>query len=221
MHLKFSSVLIAFLLIGFATPALAQSSYPYAGWQKGPWKVHSKEKGNITVYINDSVPTSVEAIRVDTILPYPADQLFPIIVDPERAKSYSFIEEFVPVENHGNWGYLYQRVSSTGIQDRDFTVRLHMFEPRELNQGAYGWRWVQDNSKGPKPKKGVVRAKVVAGSYILQPIENGTKTLVSYRLWFDPTTWVPNFLVNSALRDGCIETVRRLREDAEKKFGKR
>ncbi len=217
----FPFALVALLTLIVALPAVAQQTYTYHGWQKGPWKVHSKEKGGITVYTSDSVPTSVDAIRVDTVLPYTAEELFPIITDPERARSYSFIKEFVPLEHHKTWGYLYQRVSATGTQDRDFTVKLHLFEPTEKNTGPYGWRWVQDNAKGPKEKKGVVRATVVAGSYVLTPIENGTKTLVSYRLWFDPGTWVPSFLVDSALRDGCIETVRRLGQDASKKLAKR
>lgn len=219
---KITPLLLIFLFfVSWSVPATAQHMYKYTGWQKGPWKVHSKEKGGITVYTNSKVPTGVDAIRVDVILPYSAKEMFPIITDPERARTYSFIEEFEPIANYGTWGYLYQRVSATGIQDRDFTVKLNLFEPKETNKGPYGWKWVQDNSKGPSEKEGVVRATVVAGSYILQPIENGARTLVSYRLWFDPGTWVPDFLVGSALRDGCIETVKRLRSDAEKKFGKR
>lgn len=213
--------LFAMLMLAVSMPAFAQQTYTYHGWQKGPWKVHSKEKSGITVYTSDNVPTSVEAIRVDAILPFTAEELFPIITDPERPRSYSFIKEFTPLEHYKTWGYLYQRVSATGIQDRDFTVKLNLFEPKTPNSGPYGWRWVQDNSKGPKEKKGVVRASVVAGSYVLTPVENGTKTLVSYRLWFDPGTWVPSFLVDSALRDGCIETVRRLGQDAGKKLAKR
>lgn len=191
----------------------------YQGWQKGPWEKYDKDNG-VTVYLNEDVPTGVDAVRVDAILPYPADQLFPIITDPERARTYSFIKEFRPIENHGNWGYLYQRVSATGVKDRDFTVRLDLMSPKIPNTGPYGWTWKQANDKGPPPTD-AVRATVTSGSYILTPVENGTKTLVSYRLWFDPGTWVPDFLVNPAVRASAIETVVRLRQDARKKYGKK
>ena len=191
----------------------------YTGWQKGPWEKYDNDDG-VTMYINESVPTGVDAVRVDTVLPYPADQLFPIITDPERAKSYSFIKEFRPIENHGTWGYLYQRVRATGVDDRDFTVRLDLFQPDTPNAGPYGWRWIQANEHGPK-ETDAVRATVAAGSYVLTPIANGTQTRVSYRIWFDPGTWVPDFLVNPAVRSSAKETVIRLRKDARKKFAKK
>lgn len=191
----------------------------YKGWQKGPWEKYDEDGGIIT-YINDDVPTGVDAVRVDTVLPYPADALFPIITDPERAKTYSFIKEFRPIENHGSWGYLYQRVSATGVDDRDFTVRLDLMKPEVPNTGPYGWTWVQANDKGPPPTD-AVRATVTSGSYILTPIDGGKKTHVSYRLWFDPGTWVPDFLVNPAVRGSAEETVSRLRKDARKIFAKK
>ena len=207
-------------LLGLAGPVSAQK-ISYEGWQKGPWAKYNQEDG-LTVFLNDSVPTGVDAIRVDAILDFPAHDLFPIITSEERARSYSFIREFKVIANYANkWGYLYQRVKSNGIDDRDFTVKLRIVIPKDVNGGPYGWKWKQANEKGPKPKDGVVRASVVSGSYLLTPIDGGKRTLVSYRLWFDPTTWVPDFLVNPALRNGAIETVKRLEIDAKKKLGKK
>ena len=210
-------VLLLLLMFGFVGEATAEA--PYTGWQKGPWEKHDEEDG-IKIYLNDSVPGGVDAIRVDTVMDYPADKLFPIITSEERARSYSFIREFKVIANYNNkWGYLYQRVMSTGIDDRDFTVKLRIVIPKTANGGPYGWKWKQANEKGPKPKDGVVRASVVAGSYFLTPIDGGKRTLVSYRLWFDPTTWVPDMLVNPALRGGAVETVQRLVTDARKRLG--
>ena len=210
---------IFLVLAGLIASGSLVASPLYQGWQKGPWEKHDVDSG-VTMYTNDTVPTGVEAVRVDMVLPYPADQLFPIITDPERAKTYSFIKEFRPLENHGTWGYLYQRVTATGVDDRDFTVRLDLFQPDVPNEGPYGWKWQQANDKGPKPTD-AVRAKVASGSYVLTPIYNGTKTHVSYRIWFDPGTWVPDFLVNPAVRSSAKETVLRLKKDAQKKYGKK
>lgn len=207
--------LVLLLLVSTALIAAPK----YEGWQKGPWEKYDEDNG-ITMYLNEKVPTGVDAVRVDTVLPYPADRIFPIITSEERARSYSFIKEFKVIENNGTWGYLYQRVKATGVDDRDFTVRLEIMEPDVPNTGPYGWRWTQANDKGP-PKTDAVRATVAAGSYILTPIDGGKRTHVSYRLWFDPGTWVPDFLVNPAVRASADETVIRLRKDARKMFAKK
>ena len=187
----------------------------YTGWQKGPWEHYDSEDG-ITVWTNDQVETGVEAVRAEAMIPLPASKLFPIIIDEDRAKGYSFIGDFEILERHDDWGYLYQRVKATGVDDRDFTVRLQMVKPTVENAGPYGWQWTQANDKGPGPKDGIVRATRVQGSYLLTPVGDGTKTLVSYRVWFDPNSWVPNFLINNAVRDSATETVRRLMQDSAK-----
>lgn len=190
-------------------------AFKYSSWQKGPWDKH-KNKKRMTMWLNDDVPTGdVEGIRIDTMIPMPADEIFPILVDPDRAAKYSFIREFKVIKRYDDWGYLYQRVKATGVDDRDFTVYVKMIKPEKPNTGQYGWVWKQANEKGPAPVEGVVRAKDIEGSYILTPIgQNRDKTLVSYRLWFDPNTWVPDFLINMAARKSAWETIRRLREDA-------
>jgi len=195
--------------------AFAQPKANYEGWQKGPWGEHEREDG-LVMYLNDEVPTGIDAVRVDTVIDQPAHKLFPIIIDEERARSYSFIREFKPIAVYGDWGYLYQRVKATGVDDRDFTVKLKLVKPETRNGGPYGWKWKQANDKGPAPRDGVVRATVVSGSYLLTPIEDGKKTLVSYRVWFDPGTWVPDFLVNPAVRNSAKETVQRLVDDIDK-----
>jgi len=207
------------LTVSLSATAYAQEKAKYTGWKKGPWEKHDVDDG-ITMYLNDEVPTGIDAVRVDAVIDLPADKIFPIIIDENRARSYSFIREFRPLAVYGEWGYLYQRVKATGVDDRDFTVKLKMVKPKRRNAGPYGWEWKQANDKGPKPRDGVVRATIVAGSYLLTPIEDGKKTLVSYRLWFDPGTWVPDILVNPAVRSSVKETVRRLVDDTLKQYKK-
>ncbi len=211
--------LVVFTVLALVSLALSGSAFAegpaYKTWQKGPWKQHDRDQG-ITVYINEEAAQGgVEAVRADLIINAPADKIFPILIDPDRAKSYSFIAEFKVVGHYGDWGYLYQRVQTTGVDDRDFTVHLRMIKPSTPNGGPYGWVWKEANEKGPKPVDGVVRAVGVQGSYFLTPLKSG-QTLVSYRVYFDPDSWVPNFLINRAVRNSAFETVKRLRSDARK-----
>jgi hypothetical protein len=210
MTRRFTHILVVFFILGLCTPATA---YNYTGWQKGPWEFHKKKKG-MKMWLNEDVPSGVHGVRVDTIVDISAHDLFPVLMDEQRQAEYSFIREFKIIERHPRWGYLYQRLKATGIQDRDFTVRLVMLYPDVPNTGPYGWIWKQANDKGPAERDGVVRASVVSGSYVLTPLKDG-RTRISYRLWFDPSSWVPDFLINGAVRSGAFETVAQIREEAK------
>ena len=203
-------MVLLFVLAASSTAA----GFKYTGWQQGPWEFHKEKKG-MKMWLNDGVPSGVHGVRVDTIMDMPAHDLFPILMDEQRQAEYSFIREFKILKRGERWGYLYQRVRSTGIQDRDFTVKLLLLYPDIVNGGPYGWVWNQANDKGPPERDGVVRATGVSGSYVLTPLDGGKKTRISYRLWFDPSSWVPDFLINNAVRNAAFETVEQLREEGQ------
>jgi hypothetical protein len=211
-----SSARVAVLVLLLVPIATAEAFQP-KGWQRGPWEKYDSEDG-MTIYINDSMPTGVDAVRVDGTIPLPADRVFEVILDEKRAGSYSFVRDFKVLERKENSGYVYQRVGSPGLRDRDFTARVDIIRPTTLNGGPYGYAWKQANWRGPKPKDGVVRAVGIAGLCIVTPKKDGTSA-VSYRVWFDPSTWVPDFLINPAVRNAAVEQVRRLRRDTIKRFG--
>lgn len=207
---NFVQFLLVLFVLGTSSSAAA---FNYTGWQKGPWEFHKEKKG-MKMWLNEEVPTGVHGVRVDTIVDMPPHDIFPVLMDEKRQSEYSFIREFKILKRYDRWGYLYQRVKSTGIQDRDFTVKLIMLYPDVPNTGPYGWVWTQANDKGPPERDGVVRASVVAGSYVLTPLNGGKRTRISYRLWFDPSSWVPDFLINAAVRNAAFETVDELRVEA-------
>lgn len=172
---RFIQILVILFAFGFASSAAA---FNYTGWQKGPWEFHKKKKG-MKMWINEDVPSGVHGVRVDTVVDLSPHDIFPVLMDEKRQAEYSFIREFKIIEKHPRWGLLYQRLKATGIQDRDFTVRLVMLYPKIVNGGPYGWVWNQANDKGPPERDGVVRANVVSGSYVLTPLKGG-KTRISY-----------------------------------------
>ncbi len=209
---RLTQILLVLFVFVFASAGTAVA-YNYTGWRKGPWVFHKEKKG-MKMWLNEEVPTGVHGVRVDTIVDMPPHDIFPVLMDEKRQAEYSFIREFKILKRGERWGYLYQRVRSTGIQDRDFTVKLLLLYPEVENGGPYGWIWDQENDKGPPERNGIVRASVVSGSYVLTPLDNGTRTRISYRLWFDPASWVPDFLINNAVRNAVFETVDQLREES-------
>jgi hypothetical protein len=210
--LRASCALIASLLFSLSAPASAQDYY--SGWQKGPWKFYEKAD-NIEVYTNSNPPkgTGVDAVRVDVIISGSIEKLFYLIIDHKRSAKFSFVREYKVVKEGDKEAFVYQRVMESGLDDRDFTVHVKLIKP-DGDQGAWGYSWQQANQQGPPPRKGVVRASMVQGSYVLTPLADG-RIKVSYRLIFDPNTWIPDFVLRRAVRKAAVETVRTLIRDAK------
>ena len=145
------------------------------------------------------------AVRVDAILDGPIDELFKLVIDHDRAAKFSFVREYKVLSQSDSDAYVYQRVKDSNLADRDFTIHITLIRPTEANKNSWGFAWTQANSKGPAPRPGVVRATMVQGSYVLTPLKDG-RTQLSYRLIFDPNTWIPDFVLRRAVRGAARQS---------------
>jgi hypothetical protein len=213
-HPRLLPALLLFSALGATTVSAQQL---HSGWQKGPWELFDKEEG-LTIYTNDEPPkgTGVDAVRVDAILNGPIDDLFKLVIDHDRAAKFSFVREYKVLSQSDSDAYVYQRVKDSNLDDRDFTIHITLIRPTEANKNSWGFAWTQANSKGPAPRPGIVRATMVQGSYVLTPLKDG-RTQLSYRLIFDPNTWIPDFVLRRAVRGAAVETMKTLRIDAKKR----
>lgn len=209
------AALVSILLISLT--ALDASAQVYSGWQRGPWEKFDRDEG-IQVFTNEEPPkgTGVDAVRVDIILDGPIEDLFKLCIDHDRASKFSFVREYKVLKQTDKDAYIYQRVKESGLADRDFTIHIKLIRPTPENNNSWGFSWQQANDKGPAPRDGIVRATMVAGSYVLTPLKDG-RTQLSYRLIFDPNTWIPDFVLRRAVRNAAVETVKTLRRDARQR----
>jgi len=213
MKLRMRTTIAFFVTTLLSTSLLA--AYPYSGWQKGPWEKEDTTNG-ITIYSNEEAPGDYDAFRADTVLDAPPSEVFPLVISHERASSWSFMKKYEVLSSKGNRAIVYQMVDRSGLSPRDYTIRSYHFQPSKENRGTYGFVWEQANQAGPDETDEAERVEHVAGSMILEPVENGTKTRISYRFVMDPGTWVPDFIVNSALEDSAVEVLTQLRDDLKK-----
>ncbi len=209
---------IAFLLAAavFLAPLALNADYKYSGWENGPWELHDMQYG-IKVYINEKAPADVAAFRADAVIDLPADKIFPILIDHERARKNPVMDAYKVLKTENGRTLIYQRVKDSIVNPRDYILWTRSFKPEKPNTGRYGFVWESaKKGEGPAPKDEYVRVTNVKGSFILTPIDGGKRTRVSYRSLFDPGAFAPTMLVNSALSDATVDFVERLRKDAER-----
>ena len=102
------------------------------------------------------------------------------------------------------------------VSRRDWVVRSTLLP--DLGGGVYGVAWEPATLKqAPPPADGVVRLQVNSGSWRLEPLDGGKRTLATYQLLTDPGGSIPAFLANKANTTALPELFTRVRRRAEAK----
>jgi uncharacterized protein YndB with AHSA1/START domain len=179
------------LVFAFDFPAFAASA-ENAGWAL------VVERNGIEVYARSLPGSPVKEVRATMEIAAPPARVFAILLDSDRFVEFMpYIIEVQTVARDSTavW-YLYQRISPPFVSDRDYTLRHQSFE--EPQRSRYELRWEAANRRGPPARDGVVRIEICTGSYIVEGLDGGARTRLTYQLHTDPGGSLPKWLVNRA-----------------------
>jgi hypothetical protein len=99
------------------------------------------------------------------------------------------------------------------VSRRDWIVRSRL--EKDLPGGVYRAAWEPAQVEGAPAADGVVRIKVNSGSWTMEPIDGGRRTLATYQLLTDPGGSIPTFVANRANTKALPELFARVRRRAE------
>lgn len=100
------------------------------------------------------------------------------------------------------------------VSRRDWIVKS--FLEKNLQGGVWRASWQPSAvADVPPPEHGVVRLEVNTGSWTMQPIDGGKRTLATYQLLTDPGGSIPKFIANRANTTALPELFARVRKRAE------
>jgi len=94
---------------------------------------------------------------------------------------------------------------------RDYAAKTSYWIDAET--GVYQSRFETANAAAPPAPSGVERMREVSGSWLLEPLNDGTTHAV-YTFHTDPGGWVPTFLVNTQTADTVPPMMRALEKRA-------
>jgi carbon monoxide dehydrogenase subunit G len=178
-------------VLAFGLPASAIAAED-AGWAL------VVERNGIEVYARALPGSAVKEVRATTEIAVPPAQVFAILLDSDKFVEFMpYIVEVRTVarDSPAVW-YLYQRISPPFVSNRDYTLRHQSFE--EPQRGRYELRWEAANGHGPAARGGVVRVEICAGSYIVEGLDGGARTRLTYQLHTDPGGSLPKWVINLA-----------------------
>lgn len=186
--LVFAGLTLAFGL--GVSPASAEE----AGWSR------VSERDGIEVHARSVHGSDVKEVQATTVIDAPPARVFEVLLDWKRFVEFMpYIVEVREVarESPTLW-YLYQRISPPLVNERDYTLRHQSVE--DPQRGHYELRWDAANDRGPAAREGTVRIELCTGSYVVQGLDSGARTQLTYQLYTDPGGALPTWIANIANR---------------------
>jgi hypothetical protein len=157
----------------------------------------------------------VEAVA-EVDVPPPA--VLRALLDFDRCREqmpYAEEGQVVEREPGGKAVHLYAVIAAPLVSRRDYTIRLSDESDWRDGRGYLLLAWTLSD-RGPPPRPGVVRVRVNEGAWRLEPIDEGRRTRLRYRLFTDPGGSLPAWAVdlgNRRVVPDVVEAVRRLALD--------
>jgi hypothetical protein len=184
------SAVALFLLSVVSLPAFADDT----GWAEA-----AKDDG-VVVYTRQKAGASLHEMKAVGIIDAPPLKVWGAIRDYDNYKKtmpYTSQSQVVSKEEDGKVIYFYSVVSAPLVSDRDYLIRIKDESDWQDGKGYLKTTWTVSD-KGPAPRSGIVRVQVNDGSWLLEPRDDGKKTLATYYVYTDPGGSLPRFIANKA-----------------------
>jgi START domain-containing protein len=196
-------------VVFFYLPALVYSGSASTSEDAG-WELVADDDG-IKVYARSLANSPVREVRAITEISATPNRVFAMLLDSDRFVEFMpYIVEIRTVARDSSsiW-YLYQRISPPLVSDRDYTLRHQSVE--DPQHGRYELRWEAANERGPKARDRVVRVEICTGAYVVEGIDGGARSQLTYQLHTDPGGMLPKWLADQANIESVPALLRAVR----------
>lgn len=182
----------------------------------GQWKKIGETRDGIVIQSRMMAGSRVHELMANCVMDASPRHVWQAVLDKETYKDsskYVKIDRVFRTDNEDIW-YNYQLLEAPLLNRRDYTLRYESRRDPARMQYRLVWRAVSD--VGPAPEKGVVRLSVCDGSFIIEPLEGGAKSSITYWVCVDPGGQVPAWAANMANRSSLPDFLRIVRKQSYK-----
>ena len=89
----------------------------------------------------------------------------------------------------------YARIAPPFVSERDYPLKVRMTRGTPMNGGMFKVEWTARPEAQPEIE-GVVRVKLNEGSWLVEPLQDGKRTRLTYTLLTNPGGLIPVMVVN-------------------------
>lgn len=127
----------------------------------------------------------------------PPDVIFGVLGDFERYPEFMpYVKESrVLSRSEENEVITYARVAPPFVSQRDYALKVSLMPGSAANGNVFKLEWISSPESWPEVE-GVVRIRLNEGAWLAEPVEDGRRTRLTYRLFTDPGGLIPDFVVS-------------------------
>lgn len=151
-------------------------------------------KDGVQVSSRKRAGSSLKEMRGIGDIDAPPERVLAVLDDIER------YPEFMPptkvarlMQREGAHAYYYMEIAPPVVANRDYCIRVGMERSESGRLRSY---WFVDNTECVPERRGVVRVQSNDGEWLLEPIDGGRRTHVTYRCHIEVGGAVPAWMVN-------------------------
>lgn len=199
---------ILFIFLASAIPIIASDA--------PAWELAHKTDDGIVIYARPLSNSGIRELKANIIIDAAPADVWLAVMDRntyQRSRKHVEIDRIFKTDNENIW-YNYQRYSLPVVSKRDYTLRYESFQD-PINM-AYRIEWRTANEKGPVEEKGVIRLIVCYGSFTIEPLDKGQRTLITYIACIDPAGIIPAWLANAVAKGSVPGLLRDVRDQSIK-----
>jgi hypothetical protein len=195
-------------------------------WEKKEFECQRPEKGchippccqyGLAVYTREKPGMDVREVKAVGQVDAPPEKVFEVVTDYEhQIGNMPYIEKAQVFARTEKDVIFWAQADFPMVSRRDWVVKSKL--EKNLPGGVWraGWEPVEVK-EAPPAADNVVRLKVNTGSWTLEPLDGGKRTLGTYQLLTDPGGSIPTFIANKANTTALPLLFERVRARAEAK----
>jgi hypothetical protein len=171
----------------------------------------------LAVYTRETPGAAVKEVKAVGQIDAPPEKVFQVVTDYEhQVGNMPYVEDQAVFTRTDQECTLWALGNFPFVSRRDWVVKAKL--EKNLPGGVYRASWTPTMVKDvPPPEDGVIRLAINTGSWTLEPLDGGKRTMGTYQLLTDPGGSIPKFIANKANTTALPELFARVRKRAEAK----
>ncbi len=161
----------------------------------GPDWTEAKRSSELVIFIKDVE----EGRRIMAVaeVDAPPEIVFNVVSDFDNYRDFMpYVEESRVLSRTSDSELLsYQRIAPPFVSERDYPLKFTLTRGTPVNGGVFKTEWSVSPKTLPKVK-GIVRITLNDGSWLMEPLDGGKRTHLTYTLLTHPGGLIPNFVAN-------------------------
>jgi len=163
----------------------------------GPEWTEANRKDSFVIFTKDDKAAGVRAIVAITEVDAPPATVFEVVGDFDHYAEYMpYVKNSRVVEKKDGVLVVYSLLSPPLVDNRDYYIEVRRTHG-DQNGGVFKSAWTSVPDYKPEAD-GVIRVKLNTGSWVIEPLDGGKRSRVTYNLLTHPGGSIPRWLANKS-----------------------